>query len=887
MARFEIEYEGKRFEVEAPDRQSAIEAIQGQSAPDERPGFMEFVNQGIAGGLGAPVDLVTDGLNAGISGLNSLAGSEIGHIEEPFGGSASIAHGMSAIGIPVADPDTRPEGLVENVAAGVGSAAGGLVPFMGAARVMQGAGGAMGAAGHAMTQPFTSAPGRALASEMAAGAGAGAGIDIADQLAPDNPISPMVGALIGGFAAGAGPYAVGQGAKRLPMVGAATRFAQGEVAPFTKAGAMERARNRVGSLAEDPQAAATALNAPTVGDLSPAVSTGDRRLMALEQTVRDTDPIVDLIMRRQEGETNAALRSALVEPAQGVDSMAARTFMEGTAERAVDGIGQTLDTAFGAPIGIGRVSTAVREGSAPARSQAYEAAYAQPIDYASIPGRNLEALMTRVEQAAPGTIALANRLMAGEGVQSNQIMASIAPNGAVTFTRLPDTRQIDYITRALNQMAHSGDGAGAMGGQTDIGRIMGNLAREIRDNLRVANPAYGEALQTAATPIAQRQALLFGQELLNRNMPRDVAAERIAAMSEPELAFVRQGVRSQLDEALANVRAALANPDTGMREAQQTLAQLSSRAVRDKIALLLSPDDANRFFDQIDNAAQMLDPRRSGVALFANARPNEEIRSILSSPDPRAATAQLVAQAANDTSGQTLSGLKGSLIDELMARAQTGSFDDAGEAILSGRAMQNALNDNRMLSVANGLLTMEERSRLSQIIDELSRLEAAQGRLPNVGAVMEGEPNSVVSLLARTIAARTGAHAGRGTSGASLLTAHFASQRMNRILEALTLDRAEALIRQAITGDRELFEALLTPAGQLTRQQESRLADVLTTTAIGTSAAATEQLHDDQVPQNGPMMEIIMGGNGSPERVTADQMLEAIMRGQSDSAVMR
>ena len=387
-------------------------------------------------------------------------------------------------------------------------------------------------------------------------------------------------------------------------------------------------------------------------------------------------------------------------------------------------------------------------------------------------------------------------------------------------------------------MAQSGDGAGALGGQTDVGRVMGTLSREIRDSLREANPAYGEALQTAATPIGQRQALLFGQELLNRNVPRDVAAERIAGMSEPELAFVRQGVRSQLDEMLANVRGALNNPDTGAREAQQALAQLSSRAVRDKISLILSPEDAGQFFNQIDNTAAMLDPRRSGVALFANARSGDEIRSIIYSSDPRTATAQLVARAGDDPSGQALPDLKRGFIDELMARARTGNFDEAGEAVLSGRAMQNALNDSRVMSVANGLLSMEERSRLSQIIDELSRMETAQGRLPNIGAVMEGEPNSIVSLMARTIAARTGAHAGRGTSGASLLTAHFASQRMKRILETLTLDRAEALIRQAVTGDRELFQALLTPATQLSRQQESRLADVLTSTAIGTAGGA-------------------------------------------------
>lgn len=838
MATFEIEYEGRRFEVDAPDRETAIAAIQGQFGSERRPGFMEFVNQGIAGGLGAPVDLVTAGINAGISGVNTALGTEIGHIEEPFAGQASIARGMSALGVGVADPSVRPEGLMENAAAGVGGAAGGLVPFTGAARIAQGAGGVVGAAGQTVMQPFVNAPVRALGLELAAGAGAGAGMDIAGQLAPDNDYAPLIGAIMGGLVGGAGPYAVGQGVKHLPMVGTATRLVQSEIAPFTHAGAMERAGNRMRNLAENPEAAIDALNAPTIGELSPAVATGDRRLMALEQQVRDTDPVADLIMRQGEAEGGRALRNALVEPAQGVDGMTARNFMDNAVRQEIENIGTTLDTAFGAPMGVDSASTAIRTGSAPARQAAYDAAYAAPIDYASDAGRNLESLIARVEQAAPGTISLANRLMAGEGVQSQHIMANIGQDGSVTFTQMPDTRQIDYITRALNQMAQSGDGMGALGGQTDVGRVMGNLSREIRDSLREANPAYGEALQTAATPIGQRQALLFGQELLNRNVPRDVAAERIAGMSEPELAFVRQGVRSQLDEMLANVRGALTNPDTGAREAQQALAQLSSRAVRDKISLILSPEDAGQFFNQIDNTAAMLDPRRSGVAMFANARSGDEIRSIINSSDPRTATAQLVARAGDDPSGQALPGLKRSFIDELMARARTGNFDEAGEAVLSGRAMQNALNDSRVMSVANGLLSMEERSRLSQIIDELSRMETAQGRLPNIGAVMEGEPNSIVSLMARTIAARTGAHAGRGTSGASLLTAHFASQRMKQILETLTLDHAEALIRQAVTGDRELFQALLTPANQLSRQQESRLADVLTSTAIGTAGGA-------------------------------------------------
>ncbi len=47
-----------------------------------------------------------------------------------------------------------------------------------------------------------------------------------------------------------------------------------------------------------------------------------------------------------------------------------------------------------------------------------------------------------------------------EGNQSQQILARVGDDGAVTFERLPDVRQIDYITRALRQAAESGEGQG-------------------------------------------------------------------------------------------------------------------------------------------------------------------------------------------------------------------------------------------------------------------------------------------------------------------------------------------------------------------------------------------------------------------------------------------
>lgn len=285
--------------------------------------------------------------------------------------------------------------------------------------------------------------------------------------------------------------------------------------------------------------------------------------------------------------------------------------VEGRAAQASDDIASALDRSLGTPQGVATTERGLRNGTAAARANAYDAAYSSPIDYASEAGRNIEGLVGRVP---PSVIDTANRMMAMEGQQSRQIMAQIADNGAVTFVEMPDVRQLDYITRALNQAARSGEGQGALGGQTDIGRIYGNLARDIRDNLRSAAPQYGEALETAAQPIRQRQALQLGNEMLSPNVPRDVVRDELVGMTGPELAAVRQGIRSHIDEVLANVRAVASDPNIDAREASRALRDLSSRAAREKIGLAINDDAVStRLFEQIDQASRALE-LRAGVA---------------------------------------------------------------------------------------------------------------------------------------------------------------------------------------------------------------------------------------------------------------------------------
>lgn len=292
----------------------------------------------------------------------------------------------------------------------------------------------------------------------------------------------------------------------------------------------------------------------------------------------------------------------------GSGGQAARQTIEDRATRAGASVNDALDTAMGAPQGVGATQRGIREGSAPARDAAYTAAYSQPIDYAAPQGQALERM---IQRRVPGPIIQqANKLMQLEGAESQQILADIADDGTVTFRQMPDVRQIDYITRALNQAAESGEGAGALGGQTTLGRAYQNLSRDIRNNLRTAVPEYGQALETAADPIRRSQAVKFGSRVLSPSTTRDDVAEFADGITGPERAAVLQGVRSQIDDTIASVTRTVQDPNTDAREAIKALKDLSSRASRTKIeAIIDDPQVVDGLFRQLDEAAEAFNLR--------------------------------------------------------------------------------------------------------------------------------------------------------------------------------------------------------------------------------------------------------------------------------------
>lgn len=274
--------------------------------------------------------------------------------------------------------------------------------------------------------------------------------------------------------------------------------------------------------------------------------------------------------------------------------------------RSSKAISDALNDALGVPQGVRSLRSNIASSTAGARGDAYRAAYSSPIDYASPAGRKLEELLTRVDQS---DINAANALMRAEGYKSQQIIARIADDGSITYQRMPDVRQIDYITRALNDRAEANAGLGKLGGQTNAGRVYGNLAGELRGATKEAAPDYGIALETAADPIRRSKAVEFGSTMFRSNVTRDEVAETVIRMTGPERKAAQQGVRAQIDELLANVKRSVSDGDTAARESIAALKELSNRANRQKLTILLGKADADKLFSRIDEASTAFELR--------------------------------------------------------------------------------------------------------------------------------------------------------------------------------------------------------------------------------------------------------------------------------------
>jgi len=280
----------------------------------------------------------------------------------------------------------------------------------------------------------------------------------------------------------------------------------------------------------------------------------------------------------------------------------ARANIDEVAGEAGEQMSRLLDTSFGGPQAAQQVEDVLMETTAPLRKEVYDKAYASVIDYSDPAAAKLEELMTRVDRPI---IEAAERIMRREGQPSSQILAEFdAAGNVIGYNTLPDVRQIDYITRALHNVSPTA-------GQEDKNTSRA-LASQIRGALDELVGDYKIARETAGDVISVRDALSIGSEALTNKMTRYDVRKALSGMTGPELSAVKQGVRSYIDEIMANAKASLTDPNQDARETARPLKDMLSRAGREKLETILG-DQSKEFLRQMNEIYSVIS-MRAGVA---------------------------------------------------------------------------------------------------------------------------------------------------------------------------------------------------------------------------------------------------------------------------------
>jgi hypothetical protein len=280
----------------------------------------------------------------------------------------------------------------------------------------------------------------------------------------------------------------------------------------------------------------------------------------------------------------------------------ARANIDEVAGEAGEQMSRLLDTSFGGPQAAQQVEDVLMETTAPLRKEVYDRAYANIIDYSDPAAAKLEELMTRVDRPI---IEAAERIMRREGQPSSQILAEFdAAGNVIGYNTLPDVRQIDYITRALHSVSPT-----AAPEDKNTSRA---LASQIRGALDELVSDYKTARGVAGDVISVRDALSIGSEALTTKMTRYDVKKALSGMTGPELSAVKQGVRSYIDEIMANAKASLTDPNQDAREMVRPLKDMMSRAGREKLETILG-DQSKEFLRQMDEIYSVVS-MRAGVA---------------------------------------------------------------------------------------------------------------------------------------------------------------------------------------------------------------------------------------------------------------------------------
>lgn len=804
-----------------------------------------LLNQGLANIPDAIGGLANRGINVGLE----AAGIDYRLDERP--GSRL----MDEAGIQRA----QGENALEQFVVGTGEAAGAAVPVAGVLRAAGQLPGLFGRVAQSADASLRTATG--VGTEVAMGGVSRA----AERMAADEGLpewaqtTAAVGAPLGVAGAVSGVGAAGRAASRYTPVGRGVAAVQRAITPYTESGARAVARQRVQDLAGGPERA-DALASQIGGEnplrLTPAQQTGDPNMLALEQTAAAQSPVFRERLERGIRESSDAAQREF--RAMGGDPEAAQAFFQQRRTEFTSDLRRQADQA----VADARAQIESIQGTRPdgenslivsrAVNQARDAARLRENELWDAIPRGVQVGTSNVKRVAQEFIDstpfaqqqdIPRELRAvldtpdvyGEAATVNDMHGLYSRLREISRTAMSGNNQQRNLARIADQAAEAVlrdmgavDGTTAIGAQINEARAysramhevfdqgaVGRLSRRTLDGDLSTDPEL--ALQRTVGRQGTEAAVASRQLEAGAQGPVDPATGRTVAQGQ-------EAVRDAAQDYLAGQFALRTGASGEFSTASARRFQANNRELLARFPQLRDDIDAAvRQGLTAEQAAQrvtqrigaLMDQRQAAGAAFLGQQPEQAIQGILSARNPQSAAARLANEARKDPTGAALDGLKGAFVNHIVAkslRAQDGQF------IMSGDSAMSALNDPAFRRALGPVFTGAERRRLDTLINQLTRLDAAQRAAPDIGPTLSGaRAPRALDMVARVIAARAGAQYGGNMAG-GLQAAQMASSRMKDLVQRLTADRASLLIADAVQ-DPQMFRALLTETGSLPREE--------------------------------------------------------------------
>ena len=820
-----------------------------EESPAQNLGVLPWTNLAIAETVGAPVQTVQKGLEA-IPGYKKIFGLPVA-----FGGTESIKRGMRGIGIRLPEEGREPETLAEHVGTTVGQVAGMLIPGGAGTRLLTKAPGLAGQIARNIYGTMVKHPYLTMASELGGGVGAGTGRYAGEELFPESPTRRAAAEMVGGVAGGMAPTIVTYAPTMIALREGKSILKRISL-PFTEAGAKYRAGEFIKKQVARPEEVITEITQQSIGDLPPAVQSGEKRLVALYKSFIGQEPLQDAETIEKLSKSIITLEGEMRAMGYGSPTLLAEVTEKRVAALELSMNNRILAATDKAQKRLGALPIAERKvnesrivraeiergmGEENSKVKALWADVPKDVEVGIENTRQtykniIDNLPAAQKGDVPGILKSSPIVQKKKISQPPESAGFIRPEQAVPEAEILQKSTVGEMQGLRSKMLEVAQDA-ASKHHWNKARIANNIADAILQDL---DGVPGESSLKAAIAATKEFKTRFQSGVVGKILGRadyyapavspdltlDISIGRMAQKGSIDInkiaitpdaikATERYLTRSYTDYALEGATGKI-NPikseqwiktnEAILDQFPDLRSQLADAAEAQKVA-----NNTRLLMEARKKTLQ--DPKISVSAKFLNAADmGQEIDVVFKDKNPGRITYQLLQQARKDQTGAAIQGVRGGIIDYMLEKSSIGPYNELGEQTLSGRTLLHFINSYDE-SVLRQAFKPEQISRMRRIGAEFAKIEAFE-KTPGGKAEIElkDAASNALKLSSRIAGARIGGIWGRESAGGSLQMAQIFSGKAKDFMTWLTKDRTAQMIHDAIlSDDPKLLEALLLP----------------------------------------------------------------------------